>query len=303
MTRKSFFKQFSHIESLSGAFLLGAAILAMIISNTPLQEWYHHFFNQVNFSVGFGSFSINESIEYWVNDGLMVIFFLLVGLEIKRELIVGELSTLSKALLPAIAALGGMAVPAIIYLLAIKGYPQFIKGWAIPTATDIAFTLAVLSLLKSRIPTSLKIFLTALAIIDDLGAILIIAVFYTGGLSWILILASFFCITVLALFNLMGIVRFTPYAIVGFILWLCVLGSGIHATLAGIAIAFTYPLKDAHNHFYLPARKIETYLHPWVAYLILPIFAFANAGVTLSHITVQSFFHPITLGIAAGLVW
>jgi Na+:H+ antiporter, NhaA family len=301
MMKQSFFKRFSQVESLSGALLFFAAIAAMIISNTPLQAWYHNFFVNVHLSFGIGSFSIAESIQYWINDGLMAIFFMLVGLEIKRELVVGELSHWSNALLPLVAALGGIVVPAAIYLLVNKGHSEYLQGWAIPTATDIAFSLGVLSLLKSRIPTSLKIFLTALAIIDDLGAIVVIAVFYTTGLSWLLVIASFFCITILIIFNRIGLMRFTPYAIVGFILWLCVLGSGVHATLAGIALAFAYPLHDKRNHFHSPSRKIENYLHPWVAYVILPLFAFANAGVPLSRVTESSLYHPITLGIFAGL--
>ncbi|MBY0377499.1 MAG: Na+/H+ antiporter NhaA [Gammaproteobacteria bacterium] len=303
MRRKTFFRKFSHVESLGGALLFFAAIVAIVISNTSLQPWYHHLFHDMPVSFGIGKFSIVEPIQYWINDGLMAIFFLLVGLEIKRELVVGELSRLSNALLPLVAALGGIVIPAMIYLLVNKGMPEFQRGWAIPTATDIAFSLGVLSLLKSRIPTTLKIFLTALAIIDDLGAIIVIAVFYTTGLSWLLVLASFFCITVLVLFNRIGVIRFTPYAIVGFILWLCVLTSGIHATLAGIALAFAYPLQDKKNHLYLPSRKIEMHLHPWVAYLILPIFAFANAGVPFAHVTVSSMVHPITLGIFAGLLF
>lgn len=299
--RKSFFKRFSQVESLSGMLLFFAAITAVVISNSPLQQWYHNFFTKVHLSFGIGAFSITEPIQYWINDGLMAIFFMLVGLEIKRELVVGELSRWSNALLPLVAALGGILVPAAIYLLVNKGYNDYLQGWAIPTATDIAFSLGVLALLKSRIPTSLKIFLTALAIIDDLGAIIVIAVFYTSGLSWLLVIASLFCITILVLFNRIGLMRFTPYAIVGFILWLCVLSSGIHATLAGIALAFAYPLHDKRNHFYLPSRKIESYLHPWVAYAILPLFAFANAGVTFSHTTESSLYHPITLGIFAGL--
>ncbi len=301
MGKKTVFKRFNEVESFGGMLLFFAAVTALVISNTSLQGWYHNFFSNVHLSFGFGAFSISESIQHWINDGLMVIFFMLVGLEIKRELVVGELSRWSNALLPLMAALGGIVIPAMVYLLVNKGHSQFDQGWAIPTATDIAFSLGVLALLKSRIPTSLKVFLTALAIIDDLGAIIVIAVFYTTGLSWLLVLAACFCITILLLFNRLGIVRFTPYAIVGFILWLCVLGSGIHATLAGIALAFAYPLQDKRNHLHLPSRKVEHYLHPWVAYLILPLFAFANAGVTFSHITQSSLLHPITLGIFAGL--
>ncbi|MCD6046166.1 MAG: nhaA [Gammaproteobacteria bacterium] len=303
MARQSFFKRFNQVESLGSTLLFCAASAAMIISNTPLQAWYHNFFTNVHLSFGIGSLSIAEPIQYWINDGLMAIFFMLVGLEIKREVVMGELSRWSNALLPLVAALGGIIVPASIYLLVNKGNSQYLQGWAIPTATDIAFSLGVLSLLKSRIPTSLKIFLTALAILDDLGAIIVIAVFYTTGLSWLLVIAAFFCITILVLFNLIGLMRFTPYAIVGFILWLCVLGSGIHATLAGIALAFAYPLHDKRNHLHLPSRKIESYLHPWVAYAILPLFAFANAGVTLSHVTESSLIHPITLGVFAGLLF
>lgn len=303
MTKKTFFRKFSQVESLGGALLFFAAIAALVISNTPLQPWYHHLFHDVPITFGVGRFSIAEPIQYWINDGLMAVFFLLVGLEIKRELVAGELRQVTNALLPFMAALGGIVIPAMIYLLVNKGMPEFQRGWAIPTATDIAFSLGVLSLLKSRIPTTLKIFLTALAIIDDLGAIIVIAVFYTTGLSWLLVLASFFCITILVLFNRIGVVRFTPYAIVAFILWLCVLTSGIHATLAGIALAFAYPLQDRKNHLYLPSRKVEMHLHPWVAYLILPIFAFANAGVPFSHVTVESVVHPVTLGIFAGLLF
>ncbi len=301
MVKRTFFERFREIESLGGILLLLAAVLAILISNTPLQAWYHHFFREIPVSFGIGKFSIVESLQYWINDGLMVLFFLLVGLEIKRELVIGELSRLSRALLPVMAALGGIVMPAIIYLLVNKGMSDYQPGWAIPTATDIAFSLGVLSLLKSRIPLSLKIFLTALAIIDDLGAIVVIAVFYTAGLSWLLVLASFFCITILILFNRAGVVRFAPYAVVGFILWLCVLTSGIHATLAGIALAFAYPLQDKKNQLNSPSRRVEMHLHPWVSYLILPIFAFANSGVSFARVTEYSLIHPITLGVFAGL--
>jgi Na+:H+ antiporter, NhaA family len=231
----------------------------------------------------------------------MAIFFLLVGLEVKREVIEGELSTPAQVVLPVVAGLGGMVVPALIYLLFNHGHSATLNGWAIPTATDIAFALGILSLLGDRVPTSLKIFLTAVAIADDLGAIVIIALFYTADVSVSMLLLAAVAIALLIGLNLMKITRIAPYVVVGVILWVFVLKSGVHATLAGVAVAFAVPLKTADPQGHAPLHQLEHSLHPWVAFGILPIFAFANAGVSFAGVTVTALAEPLPLGIALGL--
>lgn len=236
----------------------------------------------------------------WINDALMAVFFLLIGLEVKRELMQGSLASLRQAAFPVIAAIGGMIVPALLYLAFNYSDPVTREGWAIPAATDIAFALGVLALLGSRVPLALKIFLMALAIIDDLGAIIIIALFYTSDLSIVSLGVAAFAIAVLALLNLCGVRRTGVYILVGAVLWTAVLKSGVHATLAGVIVGFFIPLKEKHGRS--PAKRLEHVLHPWVAYLILPLFAFANAGVSLQGVTIDGLTSMLPLGIIAGLL-
>lgn len=298
--------KFFHHEATGGIVLLFAAILAMILANSPMQDLYDKFLHtQVVAKVG--GFGVDKSLLHWINDGLMAIFFFLVGLEIKRELMEGELSSFQKAALPAIGAVGGMVVPALIYVGINWGDETALRGWAIPTATDIAFAVGVLALVGSRVPASLKIFLLALAIIDDLGAIIIIAVFYTSKLSVTALGFAAFGAFLLLMLNVLGIKRFGPYGLVGLFVWLCVLKSGVHATLAGVITAFAIPLtplasKDPERDGKSLLANLEHSLHPWVVFLVLPLFAFANAGVSLIGITMDQLHAPIPLGIAAGLV-
>lgn len=293
-------REFIKLESSSGIVLLVAAILALIVDNSPFSHFYESFID-TTVTIQFGSFGLSKPLLMWVNDGLMAIFFLVAGLEIKREILVGELNTINKALLPGIAAFGGMIVPAFIYFLFNHHSPSSIQGWAIPTATDIAFALGVLALLGSRVPSSLKVFLTALAILDDLGAIVIIATFYTADISWLLLGLASLCLVGLFTLNRLGITRLTPYCSIGLVLWICVLKSGVHATLAGVALAFAIPITDVKKPDSSPLRALEHKLHPWIAYGVLPLFAFANAGVNFQGITATIFLQPIPLGIALGL--
>ncbi|WP_200567237.1 Na+/H+ antiporter NhaA [Paraburkholderia nemoris] len=291
---------FLKLESAGGLLLMAAAVLALIFSNSPLRHAYEDLL-KIPVEVRFGSLIVAKPLLLWINDGLMAIFFLLVGLEVKREVLEGELSTPAQIVLPVVAGVGGMVVPALIYLIINRGNGAALNGWAIPTATDIAFALGILSLLGDRVPVSLKIFLTAVAIADDLGAIVIIALFYTADLSITMLLFAVGAIAVLIALNLLKITRIAPYVIVGVILWVFVLKSGVHATLAGVAIAFAVPLrtKDAHGH--APLHQLEHSLHPWVAFGVLPIFAFANAGVSFAGVTLAALAAPLPLGIAAGL--
>jgi NhaA family Na+:H+ antiporter len=290
---------FIRTEAASGALLMAAAAIALVAANSPLDGLYGAL---LDLPVGarLGSLALQKPLLLWINDGLMAIFFLLVGLEIKRELIEGELSTRAQAALPCLAALGGMAVPALIYAAVNRNDPVALHGWAIPAATDIAFALGVLALLGTRVPASLKVFLVALAIIDDLGAIAIIAVFYSGALSlWSLGLAGGVMVCLLAL-NRAGVRRQAPYMLLGIALWLFVLKSGVHATLAGVVVALAIPAReDAAGQS--PLRELEHLLHPWVAHLVMPAFAFANAGVSFSGIAAADLFAGVPLGIALGL--
>lgn len=291
---------FLRLESAGGLLLVAAAALALICSNSPLRHAYDDLL-KIPVEVRFGSFAIAKPLLLWINDGFMAIFFLLVGLEVKREVIEGELSTPAQVVLPVVAGLGGMVVPALIYLLCNHGQAATLNGWAIPTATDIAFALGILSLLGDRVPVSLKIFLTAVAIADDLGAIVIIALFYTADLSIPMLLFAAVAIAVLIGLNLLKITRIAPYIVVGVILWVFVLKSGVHATLAGVAVAFAVPLKTVDTQGRAPLHQLEHSLHPWVAFGILPIFAFANAGVSFAGVTVTALAEPLPLGIALGL--
>ena len=290
---------FMQMEASAGLVLMGVAVLAMIAANTGFAGAYEAFLN-TKIRVGIGEFEIYKPALLWINDGLMAIFFFLIGLEIKREVLKGELSSFDKAVLPIIAAIGGMAIPGLVFVMINWGTPENLNGWAIPAATDIAFALGVLALLGTRAPLSLKVFLLAVAIIDDLGAIVIIAVFYTSELSTNALTLSMLGFALAVALNRMGVQRTAPYLIIGIFMWVFVLKSGVHATLAGVLIALTIPMKEKDGDKSL-LYKMEHALHPWVAYLILPVFAFANAGVNLQGLSLESLTQPLTLGIAAGL--
>ena len=293
------FKWFFQLESASGLVLLIAAIIALIVSNSNFSELYFHSLEQYLF-IGINNFGLKLSVHHWINDALMAIFFFFVTLEIKREFIQGELSNLKKALLPIIAAVGGMLVPALFYIFINYDNTDTLVGWAIPSATDIAFSLGVLSLLGSRVPISLKIFLTALAIIDDLGAILIIAFFYSGDLSisyLSLILISYIFLLTL---NKFRIKKFLPYFLIGIFMWFFTYKSGIHATIAGVLLASAIPHRQKNKDFSL-LIKLEHSISPYVAFMIMPLFAFANAGVSLSGLSFSTLLLPVPLGILLGL--
>ena len=293
------FKWFFKLEAASGLILLIAAILALFISNSTLSGLYFETLEKYLF-IGINEFGLKLSVHHWINDALMAIFFFFVTLEIKREFLQGELSNIKQAMLPIIAAVGGMVVPALFYVVINYGNAETINGWAIPSATDIAFSLGILSLLGSRVPISLKVFLTALAIIDDLGAILIIAFFYSGDLSipyLSLILISYILLLVL---NKFSVKIFTPYLFIGLCMWFFTYKSGIHATIAGVLLASTIPHRLKEHDFSLLV-KLEHAISPYVAFMIMPIFAFANAGVNLEGLSLSSLLNPVPLGILMGL--
>ncbi len=293
------FKWFFKLEAASGLVLLFAAILALIISNSNLSELYFSTLNKYLF-LGINNFGLKLSIIHWINDALMAIFFFFVTLEIKREFLQGELSNIKQALLPIIAAVGGMLIPALFYVFINLGDSETLNGWAIPSATDIAFSLGVLSLLGKRVPLSLKVFLTALAIIDDLGAIVIIALFYSGDLSIKYLVLMLLAFIVLLLINKFNIKKFLPYLVVGFFLWDFTHNSGIHATIAGVLLAMTIPHRKKEKDFSL-LIKIEHAISPYVAFGIMPLFAFANAGVSLEGLSFASLLDKVPLGIVLGL--
>lgn len=280
--------RFFSSDASGGIILIIAAILAMMMANSGATSGWYHDFLETPVQLRVGSLEINKNMLLWINDALMAVFFLLVGLEVKRELMQGSLASLRQAAFPVIAAIGGMIVPALLYLAFNYADPITREGWAIPAATDIAFALGVLALLGSRVPLALKIFLMALAIIDDLGAIIIIALFYTNDLSMASLGVAAVAIAVLAVLNLCGVRRTGVYILVGVVLWTAVLKSGVHATLAGVIVGFFIPLKEKHGRS--PAKRLEHVLHPWVAYLILPLFAFANAGVSLQGVTLDALY-------------
>ncbi len=290
-------------DAASGIVLMLASAFALALANSPMAGFYDLLLS-LRGSVRIGSFGIEKPLLLWVNDGLMAIFFLLVGLEIKREVLGGQLSDRSRAILPAAAAIGGMAVPALIYLgitwHAPGATPGAASGWAIPTATDIAFSLGVMALLGSRVPNSLKLFLTALAIIDDLGAIVVIAIFYTEELSWLSLELAGASVVVLVILNLAGVRGLVWYALAGLALWVFVLKSGVHATLAGVALALAIPF-EARPGDEFPLIRVEHDLAPWVAFGILPVFGFANAGLSFAGLSPSSLLEPVPLAIAAGL--
>ncbi|MGL4476486.1 MAG: Na+/H+ antiporter NhaA [Shewanella sp.] len=284
--------------SAGGILLLVAVALAMLMANSPLAFIYDGFLN-TPMQVRFGALDIDKPLLLWINDGLMALFFLLIGLEVKREVLEGALSSVAKASLPTFAAIGGMLVPAAFYLLFNYGNEITQNGWAIPAATDIAFALGVMALLGNRVPVALKVFLLALAIIDDLGVIVIIALFYSSDLSVISLIIAGLAITGLFTLNRSGVTSLAPYGIIGLILWVAVLKSGVHATLAGVIIAISIPMraKDGSS----PSEHLEHSLHPWSTFFILPVFAFANAGVAMGNMSLDMLLSPVPLGIAAGL--
>jgi len=295
-------EQFMQKEAAPGILLISATILALLLSNTIMSPLYESFLH-IPVEIRIGSLYLDKSLYHWVNDGLMAIFFLLIGLEVKREALEGHLSSLKQLSLPGIAAIGGMVVPAAVYLAFNSNDPVAVNGWAIPTATDIAFALGILSLLGKRVPVSLKIFLMALAIIDDLGAIVIIAIFYTTDLSSLSIAVALMSLLALIALNMFGVTKKAAYFIIGIILWVSVLKSGVHATLAGVALAFTIPLNanDKNKQSISPLKDIENGLHFWVAFFILPLFAFVNAGVNITEISLQQMSESVPMGIMLGL--
>lgn len=297
--------QFLRTESSGGVLLIIAAVLAMVVANSPFSELYLNFLH-TEIQIRVADIDINKSFSHWINDGLMAVFFLLIGLEVKQELVEGALASRKKSLFPIIAAAGGMLAPALVYLSFNSADPDAIKGWAIPAATDIAFALGVLSLLGERVPVNLKIFLLALAIMDDLGVIIIIALFYTVDMSVLSLSLACACICILWLLHRYNIMTLTPYLIIGWLLWVAVLKSGVHATLAGVVIGFAIPLyrKDDKNDVdnpHSPAKTLARWLHPWTKYLILPLFAFANAGVSLTNIQFSDMASALPIGVALGL--
>lgn len=293
-------RDFMRLESASGILLVIAAVLAMIIENSPWELFYDSFLT-TPVEIRFGDFEIAKPLLLWINDGLMAVFFFLIGMEVKREALRGELSDPSKVALPVIGAIGGMAVPAAIYSWINWGDSIAMAGWAIPSATDIAFALGILSLLGNRVPNSLKVFLLTLAIVDDLGAIIIIAIFYTANLSTLSLVVASICIVILFILNKRGVLSIAPYMIVGLILWASVLKSGVHATLAGVILGLFIPLQKSSDYNTSPLEKLEHDLHPSVAFFILPVFAFANTGISLDGVNLDSLLAPVPLGIAAGL--
>jgi NhaA family Na+:H+ antiporter len=297
---KSTFQDFLKLESASGILLMAAATLAMIVANSPLIVYYNWFLN-IPVELRVGDLQIAKPLLLWVNDGLMAVFFFMIGLELKREIMEGELSNSANVLLPAAGALGGILIPVAIFSILNWGDDDAMRGWAIPSATDIAFSLGLLMLLGSRVPIALKVFLVSLAIFDDLAAIVIIAIFYTKELSTQALILSAICLIVLAIMKKRGVTSLSPYIWVGLIMWVSVLKSGVHATLAGVTLAAFIPLTVPNEPGRSPLRELEHDLHTLVAFAILPIFAFVNAGVSFRGVGVSDILHPVPLGIAAGL--
>lgn len=299
-TAVSAIEDFLRLESAGGILLIAAGALALLVANSPAAGIYDALL-ETHAEVRIGALGIDRSLLHWINDGLMAIFFLLVGLEIKREVLEGELSDSAQVTLPVIAAIGGMAIPSAIFVWLNSGNPAALGGWAIPTATDIAFALGVLALLGKRVPGSLKLFLLTVAIVDDLGAILIIALFYADDLAPVSLVIAAVILAILIAMNRLGVVSVVPFVLLGTVLWAAVLKSGVHATLAGVLLAFCIPLRVKSGNEHAPLRTLERDLHPSVAYGILPLFAFANAGVALGGTSWSSFLEPVPLGVLAGL--
>jgi len=293
-------KNFLRMESAGGILLMGAAVLAMLAANSPAAGLYSYFLD-TPVEVRIGALQIAKPLFLWVNDGLMAVFFFLVGLELKREILEGELSRPANVLLPALGAVGGLAMPVAIFVWFNSGDAQALRGWAIPAATDIAFALGILMLLGSRVPVALKVFVVSLAIFDDLGAIIIIAIFYSTDLSVTALIISALCLAILGIMNWRGTISISPYILVGTVMWIAVLKSGVHATLAGVALAAFIPMRDAADKTHSPLRELEHDLHSVVAFGVLPLFAFVNAGISLEGVSFSDLLHTVPLGIAAGL--
>lgn len=293
-------RSFLKLESAAGIVLIAAALFAFILANSPLSHYYNLFLD-TPVEIRIGPLLIAKPLLLWINDGLMAVFFLIVGLELKREMLEGELSSASAIALPACAALGGMIVPALLYIGINRGDAIAMDGWAIPTATDIAFALGVLTLLGSRVPLALKTFLVSLAIFDDIGAIIIIAVFYSADINSVSLLVAAVCIALLALLNRAHVCVKMPYLIIGIVMWVAVLKSGVHATLAGVLLAMFIPLAPARKGEASPLKTLESGLHAIVAFGVLPLFAFANAGIDFGLVNPDYILHPVTFGIALGL--
>ncbi len=296
----SFVATFLKMESAGGILLIFAAALAIVMANSPF-EGYYQLLLSTPLEIRLGPGEIAKPLLLWINDGLMAVFFFLVGLELKRELIEGELSDKRNIILPGIGAIGGMLIPALVYLYFNYHDPIAVQGWAIPAATDIAFALGILTLLGSRVPTSLKIFLTSLAIFDDIGAIVIIALFYTSKISVMALVTAALCTLLLAIFNYRGVISKSPYLLVGLVMWVATLKSGVHATLAGVVLAMFIPLSCKSDENISPLKNLEHDLHSVVAFFVLPVFAFANAGISLTGVGVEDFLHDVPIGILLGL--
>lgn len=296
-----FYRAMIQHDAAGGVLLVLAAVLAMAMANSAMQGWYESFLN-IPVTFAFADFNISKPLLLWVNDGLMAIFFFLVGLEVKREIFEGHLSSFDQVVLPGVGAIAGIAAPALIYTWFNQGDAIGITGWAIPSATDIAFALGIFSLFGNKLPVSLKLFLLSVAIIDDIGAIIIIALFYSQDLSTLSLSVASIGMVILFCFNRLKVNLIAPYLIVGLVVWAAVLKSGVHATLAGFAIAWFIPMKELNSNGHPMLKEMEHGLQPWVAFLILPLFAFANAGVSLQGLGVEMLSNPITVGIAVGLV-
>ncbi|MFC1606236.1 Na+/H+ antiporter NhaA [Pseudomonadota bacterium] len=292
-------KEFHELESASGLLLIGATVIALMLANIPATLATYNSLLGLHLTVTLGGIGVDKPLLLWINDALMVLFFMLVGLELKREVVEGQLSRLDQVALPILAALGGLVVPAAIYWFINGDFESQRNGWAIPTATDIAFALAMLALLGSRVPTSLKVFLATIAIVDDIAAVVIIAMFYTSDLSIVSLSLAGLGIVVLAALNRARVMRLAPYMLTALFIWFCVLKSGVHATLAGVVVAAFIPLRAEDDHS--PTRHLEHMLHPWVAYAVLPVFAFANAGVSFLGMNRDSLANGVPLGIILGL--
>lgn len=299
--QENFLSNFLRLESAGGILLIFAAVLAIILANSPLQSYYALLIN-TPVEIKIGALEIAKPLLLWINDGLMVVFFFMIGLELKREFIEGELSNKKNIILPGFAALGGMLVPALIYIYLNIDDDTALRGWAIPTATDIAFALGVLSLLGSKVPTSLKVFLTSLAIFDDVGAIIIIAIFYTSKISITSLIIVLCCLPILLWINKRNPSSTSVYIMVGVVMWVAMLKSGVHATLVGIILAMFIPMRSKTDPNYSPVKRMERDLHSLVAFFVLPVFAFANAGVNFTGVGTEQILHSVPLGIALGLL-
>ncbi|MGW8310040.1 MAG: Na+/H+ antiporter NhaA [Thiogranum sp.] len=294
-------RDFLKLESASGILLILASILALVLSNSVLADYYQALLD-IPVHIRVGALEIAKPLLLWINDGLMAVFFFVIGLELKREFVEGELSSPANIMLPALGAIGGMALPAAIYLFFNHGDPLAANGWAIPAATDIAFALGILALLGNRVPTALKVFLVSLAIFDDVGAIIIIALFYTSHLSAEALAVALACVVILSVLNWRGVTRTSPYVLIGLVMWVALLKSGIHATLAGVVLAMFIPMTRPAGEKWSPLHHLEHDLHGSVSYVILPLFAFVNAGVSLQGMDPAQIFGPVPVGIALGLV-